>query len=111
MICVHDSHFALEVQYVNCTIADTDALEVLKHLPFRNPCVKGNRLAQIGIPHLVKCVDEEAFCFPFRRLKCVPVGDAGAIYGFGFGADHIDCAVVDQFVVYCRAFWTGEWCT
>ena len=50
-------------------------------------------------------------CFPLRRLECVPVGDAGAMYGFGFGTDHTGCAVGDRFVVYCRMFRTGEQCT
>ena len=95
MLCVHDSHFVLEVQYVNCMVANTDALEVLKNLPHCHPRVKGNRLTQLGIPRLLKCVDEEALCFPFRRLELFPVADAGAMYGFGFGADHTDCSVTD----------------
>ena len=117
MICVHDSHFFLEFQDVNCMVANTDALEVVNHLPRRHPFVKVNRLAQLGIPRLFKCVNEEASCFPLRHLKFVPVGDAGAMYGFGFVADHAGRAVGDQFVVYCRAFRTGgtlhqiAWCS
>ena len=95
MLCVHDSHFVLEVQDVNCVVADTDALEVLKHLSRHHPCVKGNRLTQLGIPRLVKCVDEEASCFPLCLLECVLVGDAGAVYGFYFGADHTGRAISD----------------
>ena len=82
MICVHDSHFVLEVQDVNCMVSNADALEVLNHLPRRHPCVKGNRLAQIRITLLFKCVDKEASCFSLRRLECAPVGDAGAMFVF-----------------------------
>ena len=60
MLCVHDSHFFLEFQDFNCMVADTDALEVLKHLPRCNSCVKGNRLTELGIPRLVKCADDKA---------------------------------------------------
>ena len=74
-------------------VSDTYVLEVLKHLPHCHPCVKGNRLAQLGIPRLVKFVNDEASCFSLRRLKFVSVGDAGAMYGFGFGADHTGRAV------------------
>ena len=92
-------------------VSDTDTLEVLKHLPRRNPCVKGNWLAQLGIPRLVKYVDDEDSCLSLHHLKCVPVGDAGAMYGFGFGADHTGCAVDDQLVVYHWAVRTWEQCT
>ena len=111
MLCVHDSHFVLEVQYINCMVDNTDDLEVLKHLPRRHPCIKGNRLAHFGIPCLFKCVYDEASCFPLSRLECIPVGNAGAMYGFGFGADHTGCNVGDRFVVYLRAVWTWERCT
>ena len=33
------------------------------------------------------------------------------MYGFGFGAYHTGCGVGDRFVVYRRAFRTGERCT
>ena len=92
-------------------VSDTDALEALKHLPCSHPFVKSNWIAQLGIPCLVKCVNDEASCFPIRRLECVPVGDAGAMYGFSFGADHTGCAAGNQFVVYRRAVWTWERCT
>ena len=92
-------------------VSEPDALEVLKHLPLHHPCVKVNRLAQLRILSLVKCVDEEAFCFPLRRIECVPVGDASAMYGFGFGADYTGRTVGNRFVVYFRAFRTGERCT
>ena len=59
MLCVHNYHFVLEAQQINCTVADTDALEVLNNLPRLHPCVKGNRLAQLGIPQLVKSVDDK----------------------------------------------------
>ena len=88
MLCVHDSHFVLEVEYVNCTVADTDKLEVIKHLPHCHPCIKGNRLTHLGIPCLIKFIEDEAFCLYLRRLESIPVGDAGAMYGFGYGADH-----------------------
>ena len=101
MIFVHDSHSVLEVQDVNCMVSDTDALGVLKHLPCCHLCVKGILLAQIGIPRLIKFIDEEALCYPLRCLKCVLVGDVGAMYGFGFGADRTGCAVGDRYVVYC----------
>ena len=53
MLCVHDLHFVLEVQDVSRMVADTKALEVLKHLPRCHPCVTGNWLVQLGIPRLV----------------------------------------------------------
>ena len=108
MLCVHDLHFVLEVQDVNCMIANTDALEVLKHLSRLHPLVKGNQLTQIRIPRLVKCVDDGALCFSLRHLEHVPVGDAGAMYGFVFGTDHTGRAVGDRFVVYCQVDRTWE---
>ena len=111
MLCVHNSNFVLEVQDVNCMVADTDTLEVLRHIPRRHPCVKGNRLTYIVIPRLVKFVNDEASCFSLRRLKCVPFGDVGAMYGFGFGADHTGRAVGDKFVVYRQAVRTWGRCT
>ena len=111
ILCLHDSHFILEAQDVNCMVANTDALEGLKHLPRRHPCIKGHRLTQLGIPRLIKCVDDEDSCFSLRRLECVPIGDVGVVYGFSFGADHTGRAVGDRFVVYCRAVRTWERCT
>ena len=111
MLCVHDSNFILEVQDINFMIADIYALEVLKNLPRCYPCVKGNCIAHLGIPRFFKCVDDEALCFPLRRLKCVPVRDAGAMYGFGFDADNTGRAVGNQFVVYCQEARAGKRCT
>ena len=111
MLYVHDLHFDLKVQDINYMVADTNDLEVLNIMPRRHLCVKGNRLAQLGIPCLVKSVNDEALCFSLRRLECVLVGNAGTVYGFGFGADHTGRAVGDRFVVYRWAAWTGERCT
>ena len=92
-------------------VANTYALEVLKHLPCSHPYVKGNRLVQLGIPRLVKCVNDEASCLYLRLLEYVPVGDAGAMYGFRFGVDHTGRAVGDRFIVYLQAVRTWERCT
>ena len=62
------------------------------------------------MPRLFKCVDDEALCFSLHRLVCVPVGVAGAMYGFGFCADHTGRAVGDQFVIYRQAVWMWERC-
>ena len=100
MLCVHDSHFALEVQDVNCMVSYIDALEVLEYLSCRHPCVKDNWLAQLGIPRLVKCVDDEALCFSLCRLECVPVGDVCTMCGFVFGTYHTSRTIRNRFVVY-----------
>ena len=69
MLSVHDSNFALMVQDVKYMVSNIYALEVLKHLPCCHSCVKGNKITQLGIPRLVKIVDEEASCFPLCRLE------------------------------------------
>ena len=81
-------------------VADTDALSVIKHLPSHHLFVKGNRLAQLRIPRLVKFVNDEASSFPLCRLKCFPVGYVGAMYGFGFGADYSGRVFGNQFVLH-----------
>ena len=43
-------------------------------------------------------------------LSAASVRDAGAMYGFGFGADHTGRVVGNRFVVYRRAGWTWERC-
>ena len=108
---MHDLHFVLKVRDVNFMVEDTDSLEVPKHLPRCHPRIKGNRLTQLGIPRLVKCVDDKYLRFSLHRLKFVPVSDAGAMYGFGFGAYHTGRAVGGRFIVYCWVVWKWERCT
>ena len=91
-------------------VSDTYTLEVLKHLHRFYPCVRVNPLTQIKIVRLVKCINDEASCFSLCRLECIPVGDAGAMYSFGFGTDHTVCAIGDLFVVYCQAVQMWERC-
>ena len=74
-------------------VAHTYALEVVQHLLRRHACVKVYWLAHLGVPRSAERINEEASCFPFRRLVCFPVGDKGAIDGLGFGADHTGRAV------------------
>ena len=107
MLCVHDSNFVLEVQYVNGMVSHTYALEVLSHLPRYHSCVKVNQIAQLGVPCFIRFIDEEASCLPLRSLVCVPVGDVGVMYGFGFGADHTSRVVGNRFVVDLWTFRTG----
>ena len=84
-------------------VANTYALQVLKHIPYRHPCVKGNHIGHLGILRLVKCVNDAASCFPLNRLECVPVGDAGTMHGFGFGEDHTGRTVGDRIFIYRQA--------
>ena len=92
-------------------VADTDTLEVLNNLPRCHLCVKGKWLAHIGIPRLFKCVNDEASCFPLCRLEYVPVGDAGAMYGFGFGVYYTGRAIGDQFLYISGRFGRGNGAT
>ena len=91
-------------------VAHTHALEVFQHLPRSHSCIKGERLTKLGVPRFAKLINKETLCSPFRRLICVPVSDAGAMYGFCFGADHTSRAVGNQLVVDCWTFRTGERC-
>ena len=107
MLCMHDSHFILYIQYINGIVAHVYALEVVQNLLCRHLCVKGDWLAQLVEPRFVERINKEPLFFPFRRLVCVLVGDAGVMDGFGFGADHPSCAIINRFVVDCWTCWTG----